>query len=238
MRGFVLYILTLPLVMWSVAAQGVDQNVEAESQENRRAAMFNRIYAEEAMLQLDVAMHFDEMERVTPEESLRDYRGFSLRTNLLYWMGATPNIGVEYRASRGCMGYILNGGYAPFTDPSWEYNIGGWFVAPEVRFYMGRKSNGFLGLMLLATDYNVKVTDTGYQGCAYGAGVTGGYKFYLSPKFDMDLSLGVIYGKAEYDSYKHHDNGTNTFYSRNVVKERVMPAHAGLSLIWKIRSHE
>ncbi len=159
---------------------------------------------------------------------------FSLRTNLLYWLGGTPNLGVEWQPSRG-VGILVNGGYAPWASNSWEHNWGGWFVAPEVRLYLGEQKRWFVGGQFLAGGFNLKPKDTGYQGTMLAGGVTGGYKMRLSKCFDMDFSLGLGYGHLEYDTYRHADNGYNVYKEKNVTKNTFMPIQAGISLIWKIK---
>lgn len=157
---------------------------------------------------------------------------FSLRTNLLYWLGGAPNLGVEWQPGRS-VGILVNGGYAPFASNSWKHNWGGWFVAPEVRWYLGETKRWFVGGQFLAGGFNLKPKDTGHQGTVLAGGVTGGYKMRLSKCFDMDFSLGLGYGHLEYDSYRRGDNGVNVFTGKGITKNTFMPIQAGVSLIWK-----
>ncbi len=133
---------------------------------------------------------------------------FSLRTNLLYWLSGNINIGAEYK--KNSFGYLVNGGYSPFAKTEWNTNLGSWFIAPELRYYLGEKEAWFVGAQFLAGGYNYKLSETGYKGTMIGGGVTGGYKLTLSDRLDMDFSLGLGYGTLGYDSYYKHDNGTWT----------------------------
>ena len=159
---------------------------------------------------------------------------FSLRTNLLYWFGGTPNLGVEWQPSRS-VGILVNGGYAPFASNSWKHNLGGWFISPEVRWYVGDAKRWFVGAQFLAGGYNVKLSETGYQGTMMAGGITGGYKMRLSKCLDMDFSLGLGYGQLKYDTYRRTDSGYNVFTGKGITKNTFMPTQLGVSLIWKIK---
>ncbi len=158
--------------------------------------------------------------------------GFSLRTNLLYLLTGNINLGAEYK--KNSFGYLINGGYSPFEKTEWNHNLGSWFVAPEIRYYLGEKEAWFVGAQFLAGGYNYKLSDTGYTGSMIGGGVTGGYKLTLSESFDMDFSLGLGYGTLNYDTYYKHNNGTNVYIDKDITKNTFMPVQLGVSLIFKL----
>lgn len=173
---------------------------------------------------------------VLPEEaSLRhNYRHFSWRTNLLYWAGCAANIGFEWRPGRGSVGILLNGGYAPlsYEDWGWKYCFGGFFVSPEIRGYMGYLRRGYLGVQLLGASYNVRVTETGYQGELYGVGLVGGYRTRLSDALDIDFSIGIGGAEIRYDSYEVVVNNLSLYVDEGVKKRELIPLQLGVSLIW------
>ncbi len=43
---------------------------------------------------------------------------------------------------------------------------------------------------------------TGYKGWGISAGLSLGYKFYLSKRFRLDLNLGLGYAHLQYDKYQ------------------------------------
>lgn len=157
---------------------------------------------------------------------------FALRTNALYWLGLMPNLGLEWRPAER-VGIVVNGGYAPWFSDDWKHNWAGWFVAPEVRIYLGEKMNWFVGPQFLAGGFNLKPGDKGYQGEVLAGGVMGGYRMKLSRCWDVDFTLGVGYGHLEYDSYRR-DGDLNAYIKANVEKNTVVPIQAGVSFIWKI----
>ncbi len=158
------------------------------------------------------------------------------RTNLLYWLAGWMNIGAEWRPNDSPLGVVINAGYSFFGDTTWNHNLGGWFVAPELRYYLPRNDQWFVGLEFLVGGFNYKLTDTGYQGTFIAGGVMGGYKFTLSKNFDMDFTVGLGYGNRSYDSYYHDDpTETNPYIDKNISKNAIMPIQAGVNLIWKIK---
>jgi hypothetical protein len=158
---------------------------------------------------------------------------FSLRTNLLYWLAGTPNIGFEWQPSQAT-GLLLNGAFA-----RWSYHGGNklyrlWMLSPEVRHYLGTTRRWFVGLEGHVGEVNLKPKRTGRQGSFVGAGVTGGYKLRLSPLFDMDFSLGLGYTHLKYDSYTW-SNGYRVKKNLGLTKHLISPTQAGVSLIWKLK---
>lgn len=157
---------------------------------------------------------------------------FALRTNALYWLGLMPNLGLEWRPAER-VGIVVNGGYAMWKKDSWEHNWAGWFVAPEVRIYLGEKMNWFVGPQFLAGSFNLKPGDKGYQGDVLAGGVMGGYRMKLSRCWDLDFTLGVGYAHLEYESYRREGN-MNAYINDNLEKNTVLPIQAGVNFIWKI----
>ncbi len=172
----------------------------------------------------------------TDSKSCFEWNYFTPRTNLLYWLGGMMNLGVEYKKPESDFGFLVNGGFSPFGDTEWNHNLGGWFVAPEVRYYFPSNDQWFVGAQLLAGGYNIKLSDTGKQGTVIGGGVMGGYTLTLSETFDMDFTLGLGYGHLKYDSYYHDDaTNTNPYIEQGVSKNSILPIQAGVNLIWKIK---
>lgn len=58
----------------------------------------------------------------------------------------TPDLGIEWRISR-TLGILVNGAWTSWNwkDNDRRYNL--WEVNPEIRWYMGKKRQGFIGGM-------------------------------------------------------------------------------------------
>ncbi len=169
-----------------------------------------------------------------PEPTSSPSGSISLRTNLLYWLTGMINLGAEWRPGDSPLGVVLSGGYSPIGGADWAHAIGGWYVSPELRYYIPSHEEWFVGCQLLAQGFNYKLGETGYQGTMYGGGVAGGYKLRLTDLFDMDFTLGVGYAKLDYDRY-YHSNGVNVLDAGGLSKGTFIPIHAGVNLIWKIK---
>ncbi len=184
----------------------------------------------------------DPQMQVTPEQDAatqaeakpKTQSSISLRTNLLYWLTGMVNIGAEWRPGDSPLGVVLSGGYSPFGGANWAHAIGGWYVAPELRYYIPRNDSWFVGAQFVAQGFNYKMGDNGYQGTMIGGGVMGGYKLRLTDLFDMDFTLGAGYAKIDYDKY-YHSNGVNVLKAADLSKSTFIPIHAGVNLIWKIK---
>ena len=117
----------------------------------------------------------------------------SLKTNLLYDISTTFNLGAEFRlAPKWTLDVSAN--YNPFTfsdSKKWKH----WMAQPEARYWLCEAFNGhFFGLHLLGGQFNVgnvkfplgiypTTKDYRYEGYYYGAGyVQNHYDKYDCPK--------------------------------------------------------
>ncbi|MDR1156626.1 MAG: DUF3575 domain-containing protein [Bacteroidales bacterium] len=164
---------------------------------------------------------------------VQDGEKFFLRTNLLYWAVAMPNLGIEWKPSNRT-GILLNGAYSHWAWNSESKQHRTWLVQPEIRRYFGESRRWFAGIEGHAAEFNFKFGDTGYQGKAFGGGITGGYRMPLSNCFDWDFSLGLGYTRLEYDSY-YRSNNVMVRKESGIKKNVFAPTQAGVSLIWKIK---
>jgi hypothetical protein len=181
-----------------------------------------------------------ELQPATPAVSGGDSGKFSLRTNLLYWAVATPNLGMEWKPSNS-FGILVNGVWSHWIWSGEGRHHRTWLIQPEIRYYLGCRdgvcpvSTGwFLGIEGHAGEFNFKFGDTGYQGDVLGGGLTGGYRLRLSKCFDMDFSLGLGYTQLKYDTY-YRSNDVMVRKESGLEKNVFAPTQAGISLIWKIK---
>lgn len=140
----------------------------------------------------------------------------AVKSNLLGWATATPTLGAEIGLDDR---WTLNTHiyYNPFTfrdNRKWKHIR----VQPEVRYWLCQKFNGhFFGLHVLYTHFNAgqvplpfgifpDVKKYRYQGNTYGAGLSYGYQWILTPRWSIEGSIGV--------GYKY-----NTFFDR--IEQRI-----------------
>ena len=159
----------------------------------------------------------------------------------LYDAFLLPTLGVEWRMNEN-VGIKLDGSLA-----WWGGNHGKvqkmWLVNPEVRWYLLREKRFYVGASGTYGEYNIYkyplgsilLKDTGYQGKLWNAGLTVGYRLYLSRGFSIDFNLGLGYTRSEYDSFGMTD-GIRVYKERNRAKNLWGPTQAGISLVWTLGS--
>ncbi len=159
---------------------------------------------------------------------------WSLRANLLYRLANMVNAGVEWKPS-GSLGILLNAGWSGTEWSGGDRKLRLWMVSPELRWYLGEDNCWFLGVEAHAGKFNIKLSDTGYQGNFMGGGFTAGYRARLSRYFDMDFSLGLGYIYSAYDEY-YRENGESVKINEQRLNKNIFgPTQAGVSLIWKLK---
>ena len=109
-------------------------------------------------------------------------------------------------------------------------------VQPELRYWKNIAFQGsFFGAHLIYGMYNVGGCDIGslkdyrYQGDAYGAGLSYGYRWDLSPHWKMEATAGVGYVRLDGDKYECGDCGRHL---NATVTDYFGPTKIGLSLIY------
>lgn len=137
----------------------------------------------------------------------------AVKTNLLYWAAATPNIGVEMAVSdHSTLG--ISGNYNPWTFGQ-DAKIQHWFVQPEYRYWFcGKYNRGFVAAHVIAGKYtvggfklpydlSVSFHTHHYKGWAAGLGVGYGYAWYLGPHWNIEASIAVGYARLRYYRTDH-----------------------------------
>lgn len=156
----------------------------------------------------------------------------ALRTNLLHWLAATPNIGVEWRPA-SVFSLLVDADWAPWR---WNnklnyYRI--WNLQPQVRFHMGAKRAFYLGGEFHTGELNWKTKTKGTQGDFIGGGLVAGYRLKLNRSLDLDFNLGAGYTSYDYDKYEDVD-GFLFPYDKGLNKKYWGLTSAGVSLVWKL----
>ena len=155
----------------------------------------------------------------------------ALQANLLRWATLTPDLGLEWRID-STWAVAVNGSWTSWTwdDNARRYAL--WEVAPEVRWYLGEKKRGYLGVLFKAGQFNYKLSDTGRQGDLLGGGITGGYAVPLGKALSLDFNIGLGYLNADFEKYEVID-GVRVRCG-NETKNWWGPVNAGITLKWNL----
>ena len=141
---------------------------------------------------------------------------FQLRTNGLYDLALSPNIGLEWQSSFG-MAFQFDYVGAWWNSPSKNRFFSNYGFQAEARYYFKHKNtaNPFRGLHAgvygqMAT-FDFEFGGEGVQ-CpnlddAWGLGLSGGYTLPISRRWAIDFVLGLGYFTAKYKTYDPTYNG-------------------------------
>lgn len=166
----------------------------------------------------------------------------AVKTNLAYWATTTPNLGLEFALSKKST-FEISGGFNPF-EFSDNKRFKHWLVQPEYRWWLCETFNGhFIGVHAHGAQFNVGgwdipigrldvFKDKRYEGYLYGGGLSYGYQWVLSNRWNLEFNIGAGYARIHYDEYPCKDCGTKqnegTYNYWGVTK-------AGLSVIYFIK---
>lgn len=82
---------------------------------------------------------------------------------------------------------------------------------PGVRYWLLESYvHAFAGVNGIASKYHFTWKDSRYEGTAFGAGVSIGYAWLLSPRWNLEVEGGVGLVKADYDKYPCQKCGKKT----------------------------
>ena len=146
--------------------------------------------------------------------------GISLRTNLLWWGAAEPNLSIDIPLSDH---FSLNasGGFKSWPRfAPWDTDIvndtrhwRNFAVVPGARYWFDETYSGlFVGVDLLYTHFNVgnvkfplglypEVRDERLQGDFWGAGINTGYSWWIANQWRFEVEAGVAAGYVNATRY-------------------------------------
>lgn len=170
-------------------------------------------------------------------------QNIGLKTNTLYWATATPNIGAEISVGRK-LTLDLTGGYNP-----WELGnnkkFKHWIAQSELRYWFCETFEGhFLGIHTQGGEFNIGrinlpglVFGSGsenyrYQGFFVGGGISYGYQWILSPRWNLEANIGIGYNYIKYNKFEPCNCGEQL---ENKSSNYFGPTKIGLSIIYLIK---
>ncbi|MBO5418459.1 MAG: DUF3575 domain-containing protein [Bacteroidales bacterium] len=177
-----------------------------------------------------------------------------VKSNVLYWGTATPNLGVEFALSDRWTAE-LEGGYNPWTlDIADNMKVKHWLVSPEVRYWFCNSFQGhFVGINANYTQFNIgalpfsvpdlfisltpgaampDLQNSRMQGWAAGAGITYGYAFPIARRWNIEFTCGFGWWYTVYDQFESRKCG---LFQQTVEKHALGPSTLGVSFIYMIK---
>ena len=118
----------------------------------------------------------------------------AIKTNTLYWLTTTPNLGAEFSLSKK-MTLELAAAYNPWTFKD-DKKMHFWLAQPELKYWLCEKFNGhFFGIHLHGAQYFGGLNSKRYDGYLAGGGLTYGYDWILSPHWNLEAAIGIGYAR-------------------------------------------
>ena len=167
-----------------------------------------------------------------------------VKTNLLYDITATANLGIEFSvAPKWTVDISGNLNAWTFSDnKKWKH----WVLQPEARYWLCERFNGhFVGAHLVGgiynmgnwnTDFTFLGTDFGqlkehrYEGWLVGAGIAYGYHWMLGRHWSVEAEIGIGYVYTQADKYECPRCGEQL--ENNKPHHYVEPTKAAVNLIY------
>ena len=167
-----------------------------------------------------------------------------VKTNLLYDIIATANLGIEFKvAPKWTVDISGNLNAWTFSDnKKWKH----WVLQPEARYWLCERFNGhFVGAHLVGgiynmgnwnTDFTFLGTDFGqlkehrYEGWLVGAGIAYGYHWMLGRHWSVEAEIGIGYVYTQADKYECPRCGEQL--ENNKPHHYVGPTKAAVNLIY------
>lgn len=167
-----------------------------------------------------------------------------VKTNLLYDITATANLGIEFKvAPKWTVDISGNLNAWTFSDnKKWKH----WVLQPEARYWLCERFNGhFVGAHIVGgiynmgnwnTDFTFLGTDFGqlkehrYEGWLVGAGIAYGYHWMLGRHWSVEAEIGIGYVYTQADKYECPRCGEQL--ENNKPHHYVGPTKAAVNLIY------
>ncbi len=175
----------------------------------------------------------------------------AVKNNLFYDALLTPNISVEVAFGEkftldtqwgaNYFFHTTNSLHPSYTTKKWSH----WLLQPEVRYWACDVFNGwFFGLHLHGGQMNVggvniplfivqnkngEMKNYRYEGYFFGGGISAGYQWPITDRFNVELSLGVGYARLVYDRFKCVTCGER---DKQGAADYLGPTKSTLSLIY------
>lgn len=172
----------------------------------------------------------------------------AIKTNMPFLITGNPNIGVEWTVGRQ-LTVNVDAMWMPYMFKKHEEVFRVLSGSVDFRYYLNPKYyytndlwDGFyVGPYAMAGNFNIGLKEkdedkTSYRRRGWGlsAGITTGYKFYLSSRFRIDANIGVGYAHLQYDKYQLGGQYADFKLESKKTKSWIGPTKIGVSLVYNI----
>lgn len=167
-----------------------------------------------------------------------------LRTNGLYYLAASPNIGVEIQTDLG-LAWQLDYIGAWWNSATKRHFFSNYAFQTELRYYPSFGKQGFpyhghhVGAYGQLATYDFKLGKKGLL-CrdldkSFGVGLSYGYTQRLNRRLSLDFTIGLGYFHTEY--MKYEDDEEMDGYVRTDTRKLNFfgPTKAEIALVWNIK---
>lgn len=160
-----------------------------------------------------------------------------VKTNALMWLAMTPNAGCEVViGEHSSLDLSVFGHYKPYGMQSELLAF-----QPEFRYWFNGRPmiREYVGVTALITTYDIGLGKRVYDGDAAGLGITGGYAFMLSKRWNLELSGG--FGLIGFHQKQYHrDDNYDDYFVDEAVKAnawgyKLFPMKLGVSFSYIIK---
>ncbi|WP_337386130.1 DUF3575 domain-containing protein [Prevotella sp.] len=152
----------------------------------------------------------------------------AIKTNGLYWLATTPNLGAEVALSNKFT-LELSGAYNPWTFKD-NKKLRFWLVQPEMKYWFCEKFEGhFVGVHAHGAQFYSTLAHRRRDGYLAGAGFSYGYDWMLAPRINLEAEIGLGYAHLWYKEsdcipcIKNYERKTKDYFG---------PTKAAFSLVY------
>jgi hypothetical protein len=161
---------------------------------------------------------------------------WAVKTNALYWLTTTPNLGIETVLSNK-LSLDVSMNYNP-----WKFGKSAKFrhflIQPEIRYWIDSPTKGhFVGVHVHYADVDIDMgfvsllPDVRKKGHLYGVGALYGYSWELGNKWRLEGLVGLGYAHLKYRTYTDDGHKMNIYDYYNYVG----PTKLAVNLVYIIK---
>ena len=181
--------------------------------------------------------------------SSNSYSQIAVKTNVPMLLLGGPNVGAEITLSQQ---FTVNGEFMwqPFLFKKKEDVFDAMLMGADFRYYPNPRffytssyydglyfgpyaMYGLFNIGMVGGD-GLSADDERYKGWGISGGLLVGYKLFLSPRFRLDINLGLGYAHLQYDTYQMTGQWAEWPMSIKDTKSWIGPTKFGVHLVYNL----